>query len=304
MTKIITGLSCVGLASLFFFSCKEQPVGVDFGEGKKSDTTYIATVEAAQNKNYYIEEFSGVRCVNCPEGAAKLEELSAMPANKGRLKIVTIHAASFTEPDYSKGSKQDLSSEQAKNLMDLVYGGDMSKPQASIDRLKLFNGLNPLIGPRTEWESKLNTAKANHPTTPVNIHVSSTYDQDLEAYNIKVKLAYTENVTEPQYLTILLVEDSIMDTQIVPLIENYTYRHVYRQAITPVNGTVILDSLPSKVAGRVYETNYNFRLDLSENNPFRHKNWNLDNVHVLAFVHNATSGDNKRVYHAVDAHLK
>lgn len=304
MTKIITGLSCVGLASLFLFSCKEQPVGVDFGEGKKSDTTYVATVETAQDKNYYIEEFSGVRCVNCPQGAAKLEELSAIPANKGRLKIVTIHAASFTEPDYTKGSKQDLSSEQAKKMMDLVYGGDMSKPQASIDRLNLFNGTNPLVGPRTEWESKLNTAKANHPTTPVNIHVSSEYDQQLDAYNIKVKLAYTENVTEPQYLTILLIEDSIVDNQIVPLIENYTYRHVYRQAITPINGAVILDSLPTKVAGRVYETNYSFKLDLNEGNEFRHRNWNLDNVHIVAFVHNATSGTDKRVYHAMDTHLK
>lgn len=304
MTKFITGLSCVGLASLFLFSCKEQPVGVDFGEGKKSDTTYIATVEPVQDKNYYIEEFSGVRCVNCPQGAAKLEELSAMPANKDRLKIVTIHAASFTSPDYTKGSKQDLSSEQAKRLMDLVYGGDMSKPQASIDRLNLFNGTNPLIGPRAEWENKLNTAKSTYPTTPVNIHISSDYNQQTDAYNIKVKLAYTANVTEPQYLSILLIEDSIVDNQIDPFIENYTYRHVYRQMLTPINGAPILDTIPTKMPGRVYETNYSFKLDLSDGNEFRHKNWNLDHVHIVAFVHNATSGENKRVYHAMDAHLK
>lgn len=304
MTKFITGLSCVGLASLFLFSCKEQPVGVDFGEGKKSDTTYMATVEPVQDKNYYIEEFSGVRCVNCPQGAATLEAMSEAPANKGRLKIVTIHAASFTEPDYTKGSKQNLSSEQAKRLMDLVYGGDMSKPQASIDRLNLFSGTNPLIGPRTDWADKLNIAKSTYPTTPVNIHISSTYNQETEVYNIKVKLAYTANVTEPQYLSILLIEDSIVDNQIVPLIENYTYRHVYRQAITPVNGTPILDTIPTKVPGRVYETNYSFKLDLSDGNEFRHKNWNLDNVHIVALVHNATSGENKRVYHAEDTHLK
>lgn len=304
MTKIITGLSCVGLASLFLFSCKEQPVGVDFGEGKKSDTTYVATVEPVQDKNYYIEEFSGVRCVNCPQGAAKLEELSNIPANKGRLKIVTIHAASFTAPDYTKGSKQDLSSKQGEQLMNLIYGGDMSKPQASIDRLNLFTGTNPLVGPRGEWEDKLNTAKTNYPTTPVNIHISSEYNQETEAYNIKVKLAYTANVSEPQYLSILLIEDSIVDNQIDPLMVNYTYRHVYRQMITPINGAVILDSLPTKVAGRVYETNYSFKLDLSEGNEFRHKNWNLDNVHIIALVHNATSGENKRVYHAVDTHLK
>ncbi len=304
MTKIITGLSFAGLASLFLFSCKEQPVGVDFGEGKKSDTTYVATVEIAQDKNYYIEEFSGVRCVNCPQGAAKLEELSAIPANKGRLKVVTIHAASFTEPDYTKGSKQDFNSKQGEQLMNLIYGGDMAKPQASFDRLNLFTGLNPLVGPYQQWGTILNTAKSNHPTTPVNIHVSSEYNQQQDAYDIKVKLAYTENVSEPQYLTILLIEDSILDTQIVPLQENYTYRHVYRQAITPINGAVILDSLPTKVAGRVYETNYSFKLDLSEANEFRHKNWNLDNVHVVALVHNATSGTNKRVYHTEDTHLK
>ncbi|OJV54957.1 MAG: hypothetical protein BGO31_16605 [Bacteroidetes bacterium 43-16] len=304
MTKIFSGLACVSLASLFLYSCKEQPVGVDFGEGKKSDTTYIASVEPVQDKNYYIEEFSGVQCVNCPQGAAKLESMSEVPANKGRLKIVTIHAGALTSPNYTKGSKQDLSSAQGLQLMTLIYSGDPSKPSASIDRMKLYTGTNPLLGPYSQWDVALNTAKATHPKTPVNIHLSSTFDENLNAYNIKVKLAYTENVSEAQYLSIFLIEDSIVDYQIVPLIPDYTFRHVYRQSITPINGVPILDTLPTKVAGRVYETNYTFKPDLSDNNEFRHKNWNLNNVHIVALVHNATSGEDKRVYHVEDTHLK
>lgn len=294
----------IGFISLSFFACKEQPVGIDYGNSLQADTSYMATVETAQTKNYYIEEFSGVKCSNCPQGAAKLEAMSAAPENKDRLKIVTVHALMLADPDFNKGSKQDLRSVDGENIIKVIYGGEVAKPVASFDRLSIGTlGGEKLIGPLSTWESMLSKAKQDYPNTPVNIHIT-TKEVGANTYNINVKVAYTQDVNVPQYLTIYLIEDSIVDKQIDPEIENYTYRHVLRQSITPFNGKPILDSLNTKQAGLVYEANYQFIHEPNVENAYRHKNWKMKDMHVVAFVHNATSGPNKRIYQVVDTHLK
>ncbi|MCD8529021.1 MAG: hypothetical protein LRY27_03465 [Chitinophagales bacterium] len=54
-----------------FSSCKEDGPFINFEDNQATllDTTYISTTPIqAQNKNVLFEEFSGVRCSNCPSG--------------------------------------------------------------------------------------------------------------------------------------------------------------------------------------------------------------------------------------------
>ena len=304
MKKQFLKFAGIGIISLAFFACKEQPVGIDYGNTQKSDTSYMAPVESPQTKNYYIEEFSGVKCSNCPRGAAKLEAMSNLPENKDRLKIVTVHALMLADPDFNKGSKQDLRSIDGENIIKLIYGGEVGKPVASFDRLSIGNlGAQKLVGPDGIWESMLSKAKTENPNTPLNLHLTSK-EVSANTYSISVKVAYTQNVTTPQYLSIYLIEDSIIDKQIDPEIENFTYRHVLRQSITPINGVPILDTLATKNAGLVYEANFQFIHEPNAENANKHKNWKMKDIHVVAFVHNATAGNDKRVYQVVDTHLK
>jgi hypothetical protein len=304
MKKQFSIFAGLGFTTLAIFSCKEQPVGIDYGNSLQADTSYIAAVETPQTKNYYIEEFSGVKCVNCPQGAAKLEAMSNASENIDRLKIVTVHALSFATPDFNKGSKQDLRSIDGENIIKVIYGGEVGKPVASFDRLSVGNvGTGNLVGAPNAWDNMLSKAKQNQPNTPVNIHLT-TKEVGANTYNINIKVAYTEDVSVPQYLTVYLVEDSIIDKQIEPEIENFVYRHVLRQSITPFNGRPILDSLNTKQAGVVYEANYQFVHEPNAENAYRHKDWKMKDIHVVAFVHNATAGADKRIYQVVDAHLK
>ncbi|HLU16924.1 MAG TPA: Omp28-related outer membrane protein [Edaphocola sp.] len=297
--------SIAGLAMLAagaFSSCKEQPVGVYYGASKSWDTMYVASVEAPQTKNYYIEEFTGVRCANCPRAAEKLTQLTE--AHPDRLKIVAIHALSFSAPNYDKGSKQDLRSKAGEDIAKLIYGKDPNKPNASFDRLNLGTGTETMLASDAYWDSKLEEAMLENPSTPVNMYLTTSYNADADVYDIRVRLAYTEALAQPHALSVFLVEDNIVDNQIEPFIENFKYQHVLRQAITPVNGTTVLDSISVKQPGMVYEVLYQFKLDPNDATEYKHKFWNLDNVHVVALVHNLTAGDDKRVYQAVDAHLK
>lgn len=290
------------ILALGLFSCREQPVGIDYSDTKRVDTSYMATVEPAQTKNYYIEEFTGVRCANCPRAAEKLDQLIA--ANPDRLKVVAVHAYGFSAPNYDKGSKQDLRSKAGAGIIDLIYGGDPAKPNASFDRLNISTGTNPMLSADANWDAQLALAKTQNPGTPINVYVTSVYNTDLDAYDITVKLAYNKDVDEPHALSVFLVEDGIIDQQIEPLIPDFKYKHVLRQAITPVNGSMVLDSVDVKKAGLVYEITYQLKIDPADENENKQKFWNLDNVHVMALVHKPTGGTDKRVFQAVDAHLR
>lgn len=294
------------IGTTFLFSCKEQPVGI-FTSENAIDTTYMASVESAQTKNFYIEEFSGVRCVNCPAGALKLEQM--MDLNPGRLKIVTIHAGSLTSPAYDKGSVQDLRTGvngkgDGEKIQNIIYGGDPSKPMASFDRMEVSPLSTPLLGAPADWDDMLQKVKNQNGTAPVNIDITNTYNSAKDEYNIQVKLAYTAAVSQPQFLSIYLIEDKIVDLQVVPETPNYEFNHVFRMSVTPFNGQAILDTIPNKTPGRVFVTNYKLKIDRNDETNLKQKFWNLDNIHVVAFVHNATSGTDKKILQVTDRNLK
>ena len=294
------------LGAAFLFSCKEQPVGIFTGE-KAVDSTYVAGIESAQPKNYYIEEFSGVRCPNCPAGALKLEEL--MADNPNRLKLVTIHSGVLTAPKAGV-SKQDLrpglnGEGDGLLIINSIYGGDPPKPAASFDRMNVSPATgDPLLGNKDQWDAMLAAVKSQNNTTPINMYLTTSYDAGKDEYNIQVKIAYTQAITDPHFLTIYLTEDNIVDEQIEPVINNYEYNHVFRQSVTPYNGIAVLDSIPNKEAGRVFITNYKLKIDPNDGTILKQKFWVLNNVHVVAFVHKSTGGNDKKVYQVVDAKLK
>lgn len=292
------------IGASFLFSCKEQPAGIFTGENAV-DSTYVTSVEPVQTKNYYIEEFSGVRCPNCPAGAAKLEDMMAQ--NPNRLKLVTIHAGALTSPRDGV-SKQDLRSGfngEGDGLLitNLIYGGDPSKPAASFDRMPVAPS-NALLGNKDQWDGMLAAVKTQNNSAPINMYLTSTYDAVKEEYNIQVKLAYTQSISGQHFLTIYLTEDKIIDEQLDPEIHDFEYNHVFRQSITPFNGIAVLDSIPTKEAGRVLVSNYKLKIDRNDATNLKQKFWNLDNIHVVAFVHKSTGGTDKKVYQVIDGKLK
>ena len=86
----------VALCLTFFLfpACEEVPPYIDFSEPDTTNTdtsnnnegflpiyadstAMLGSIPAAQEKVVMLEDFSGVRCSNCPDGHAKSEELLA-----------------------------------------------------------------------------------------------------------------------------------------------------------------------------------------------------------------------------------
>lgn len=81
MKKIIYALAIA--ASLALASCEENiPTGLVLSQPFVShDSEYVTTIiPTAQAKNVLIEEFTGVRCSNCPNGAIVLKNIQTANA--------------------------------------------------------------------------------------------------------------------------------------------------------------------------------------------------------------------------------
>src|SRR5688572_21847715 len=80
-----------------FNSCEEIGPAIDLTEDTTADTTYVVTqIETPQDKNVVLEEFTGARCVNCPQGHVLLDNLENQHGE--RFIAISNHSEFLAEP--------------------------------------------------------------------------------------------------------------------------------------------------------------------------------------------------------------
>ena len=268
---------------LFLVSCEEIPPYVAFTpEATFSDTTYIdSNIEEPEAKHVIIEEFSGVRCANCP--AAQQVAKTIAEASSGRVHIVTAHPLGkfnqLTTPfSADKGdkhtSKFDFRTMAAAQLLELL-GLPQGLPSGNINR-RLFSGESARNIEYQKWAAYVAEELGN--TTPVNIQVEAKNVGD--SIEIELVLKYTRSTNDSNYISLMLLESEIIDVQEGRdnngnsiYIEEYTHKHVLRNMATSYYGDLLNASL---VPGRVFIKKYKVK---------RHPDWNINQLSVLASVH-------------------
>lgn len=288
-------------ATVAFTSCKEQiPNGLVLTATQSKDTTYITTAEAPQQKILVIEELTGATCSNCPKGTQLLKDF--MQQNPGRIIATGIHSGFLSEPPV--GALYDFRNADADALKFFFNEGEPSKPSATFDRVQATSGNSAgkyfISKGQTgaDWLAMLPTRLSK--TTPVNIHLASTYNTTTSMVDVNVKLAFTSDVNEQLALSMYVLENGRIDKQYdidLGEIENYEFNHIFRKMVTGVSGEPILDSLTTKVAGRVLEKNISFVPNTTGIN-----GWNLDSCMVVGIVHK--TGSSKEIIHAEEVKLK
>ncbi|MBL7712447.1 MAG: Omp28-related outer membrane protein [Chitinophagaceae bacterium] len=291
-----TGLLGIAIGMFFLQSCEEKGVLIDFGKREFVDTTYTATVETPQPRNVFIEEFTGASCVNCPEGHQTVAAL--IKDNPDRVVATAYHtfnAGSVFKPVHKAegSSKYDFRDSGATQIGSAIYISVSAIPNAGIDRTPL-SGTNTLLIGRAQWASQ--TASRLTTKADANLYLSSTYDGDKNLVKINVKVAYTKDISTKNVLTLGVTESKIIDAQeFLSYIDmNYEHNHVFRRCLTLPVGNAVLDAMPTKEAGRVYEYNYSFTPSGA---------WNLENCYIIAALSN-NDGSNKSVLQAAEVKLK
>jgi hypothetical protein len=276
-------LSLGAMVLLGASACMEVGPPVNLGGGgnssNRSDTTYVeSAADVPQQRIALLEEFTGVRCVNCPRAHTTI--LNLQTANPGRIVPVGIHTGLFANPYTGRSDFRIAEGPSLENLL----GGAQGYPSGAINRTK-FAAENQIVISDQKWSNYIGNELQGTP----EVNLSLTKELDLANGKVRVQARAKLNQAQAEaiHLTVYVVEDNIIDFQLTPtgVDSNYAHKHVLRQCITPYNGVNL--AAPSLAANRVFENNYEITLNEA---------WNRANLSVVAFVHRI--GTDKRVLQA------
>lgn len=273
----IKGLLALVVASFITLGCEEIP----------------PTITPCQtNRVVLVEEFTGIKCVNCPTGSEKLELLAKKQEYQGKIIVVGIHAGFFAK-EYNGF---DLKCPDGENLESNYLGPVSGYPSAAINR-KVFEGKSDMVTSLSEWAGHIGSEICDRPIA--ELAVTSAYDADNRKASITVDMTpssfFTDAIDEDLAISIMITESNIVGYQVTPSgpDPNYVHKHVLRDVITDnYNGDVLISKGNVLTAQQKIISDYTIPTG-----------WDPDNCYVVAFIH--YKGDaNRAVLQAVEAHLK
>lgn len=226
-------------------------------------------------KNAILEEFTGIHCTYCPDGHAIAQ--SILDNNPGRAFTIAIHQGSFAvpsagEPDYRT------------SFGDAIAGqtGLTGYPSGTVNR-HLFTGSSTALS-RSVWA--VSCDQIMQEISPVNIGITSAYEESTRELTIQVELYYTANApASNNFINVALIQDSIYGPQTGGGAgSNYRHMHMLRHFITGQWG----DEVTTTTAGSLVNRTYTYTVPAAYNNiPAV-----VANMKVVAFV----AEDHQEIY--------
>ncbi len=232
--------------------------------------TLVSTTPA--DKNAIIEEFTGVRCPNCPDGHNVAAGILANYPDRAHVIAYAPTNSSYTSP--VNGGDYDFRRGYLDAFYSSAYCGSRFMPGAFVNRREWGNPAEKMTS-RGVWDSHAQTIMAE--ASPLNVGVSSTYDIGMNTLTVNVEVYYTSTVTDGNSLYVHLMESGIVaEQQGSGGSANYVHKHNFVEHISTGQwGDAITGNT---TAGSLYTTQYVFDL----NNAVAPIN--INNAEVIAFV--------------------
>jgi len=220
-----------------------------------------------------IEEFTGVRCVNCPAGSAKIEQLLAQYTG-AKLIAVSILAGFFSVP-YPE-SVEDFTTEAGSDI-DGLLGPVTAYPAASVNR-KLFPQESQRPLSLASWAGYIASELCREPL--VDVVVSAAYDSTTRQISATISTSSRDAATvfdAPLGLTLYLLEDGVRSAQLDEngVDTNYIHKHILRHCFTPSDGVLIHSGGDGTTLSPATRT-YTFTLPA---------HMRAENCHLVGFTH-------------------
>jgi hypothetical protein len=227
-----------------------------------------------------LEDYTGHKCVNCPAAAKLAGDLKEVYGDQ--LIIMAVHAGYFAEPE---NPPFDLDLRTAIGDQWDTYYNVIGNPQGLVNR-KLYNGA-ALVLP-AGWGEKVQEIVTNV-TPQASISLETSFDAETRKLDVAVNSKFLSGFSEPYYLQVVLVEDSIQGAQSnnnpavgdTPIIEDYYHRHVLRQDINGIYGDAV-NGTEAIVANEVYNHNYSLTLNAA---------YKAQHCSVIAFLYRISDNE-------------
>lgn len=264
---------CLLIYFLLFVGCEEIPPNINM-------TGVTDTTTNTLGKVVLIEEFTGVRCANCPAGHDKVKDILA--TKPGKVIAISIHEGFYSVPyDFSKDTFKINEGESITSMV----GGVIGYPAGAINRV-LFSGESKIAVFKDKWEAFIDQELLKTP--PLKIDIANTYTSTTRNLKVDITATYNESINDSNYLSVAITETGIIDAQLTPagMDTFYIHRHVLRDMFTTYSGEIISGS---KVSGFEFKKSYSMTLP---------NKWIADSCDVVAFVH--YNGDSLNVLQAAE----
>lgn len=228
---------------------------------------YIYVEEAEVQRCVLLEDFTGQRCLNCPNAAVEINKLQESYPNS--IIAVAIHSGRL--------STTTLKSHVGEEYYDAA--GKPAQPAGRINRC----GEPSVPG---QWQNLVHNAVQQK--TTVTIEIANTYNAATNKTDINVNLHGLLEINGK--LQIWLVEDDIKARQLMPnnqWNDEYIHNHVLRAA---VNGTWGENITLEKGTSKAFA--YTADLDPKAWIADTEQTWNPANMYVVAFVYDGDGVQN------------
>ena len=246
------------------FSCSEVPITIDIPD----DVEPISTDLLEQPRIVLVDEFTGVACVECPDGSEALETL--LDIHGEQLVVVAIHGGFWSRPFAE--SVRDLKNDDGVALINL-FTEPLGYPAALINR-KQFDDIEEIHVGKLAWPGKIKVEKEIEPIVALGLEAELASNNEVL---VRVEmLQRAQSIPEGLRLSIGITESNIIEAQKrrnVGTIVDYSHQHVLRDMFTDFRGDLITEELSTQ---RVTELEYRFTLpdDLV-----------IENAEIFAAIH-------------------
>ncbi len=213
-----------------------------------------------------IEEFTGHKCVNCPDGAAIVHEIQEF--YPGRVMVIGIHAGMLAMPT-GEFAKQNFITADGATYYN--YFGVQANPAAMLNR-EHFTGEDWAVRTKEKWMTYAIAELGKEPVCEVLPTVA--FDAASRELTVTTEVEAYENMPADLNLQVQIVEN-VIGMQLKPgdiVDEEYEHNHVFRAA---ANGTWG-ESIQSLPAGE--KATYTCTTTLNEK-------WVAENCAVVVFVY-------------------
>ena len=236
-------------------------------------------------KRILVEEFTGHKCSNCPNGTRILDGLKEIYCD--HLVIVACHPTNqdFTAPNDFGPLSTDFRKEECFHIGQEF--GFWGFPSALINRKNIDNNYFLFT---SEWGSTIDNmifdSNGDKLTPDLEIDVNYQINNfDTKDISIEVSLEYINQLNGNYNLVLIITENNITSGQYDgdQLIESYIHNHVYRAAINGPWGEPIENNIDFNFSNFTFDTSHN----LNWNNQWN----NLDNCNIVAYVYDVNTNE-------------
>ncbi len=208
-------------------------------------------------KNAVLEEFTGIKCVYCPDGHRIAQQI--MAAHPNRAFAINIHTGSFAVPS---AGQPDFRIPEGDAIR-LIPGMNVTGyPQGAVNR-KLYSSNQNFAMSRSAWTGAVNTILTQ--SAYLNVAGQATLDASTNLLTVNIEVYYTaSSPTWTNKLSVMLLQNNIDGPQTggatynpTMMNPNGTYRHMHALRDVITSGATGEDIFPTS-AGSLVPRSYNY----------------------------------------------